>query len=72
MLPGEDLTADSPTGDAAVLAARLQESRTVTISLQHRDSGAGDLDWQTTTSRRIQAVSLDRSGEIRRCAGLFR
>ncbi|MEO7449228.1 MAG: hypothetical protein ABI336_13230 [Humibacillus sp.] len=59
MLSGEDLTADSPTGDAAVLAAQLQESRTVTISLQHRDSGAGDLDWQTTTSRRIQAVSLD-------------
>ena len=61
LLPGEDLTADSPTGDAAVLAARLQESRTVTISLQHRDAGAGDLDWQTAASRRIQAVSIDQA-----------
>ncbi len=60
MLPGEDLTADSPTGDAALLAARLQESRTVTISLQHKASGAGDLEWQTTSSRRIQAVASTR------------
>ncbi|GAA5016509.1 hypothetical protein GCM10023258_02130 [Terrabacter aeriphilus] len=60
-LPGEELTADSPTGDGALLAARLQESRTVTISLQHKETGAGDLDWQTSTTRRIQAVALDQA-----------
>ena len=64
-LAGEQLSADSPTGDAAVRAARLQLSRTVTASVQRRDPGAGDLDWQTQTSAVLLAVSVEETGSFR-------
>lgn len=64
-LSGEQLSADSPTGDAAVRAARLQLSRRVTASVQRRDAGAGDLDWQTQTTAVLLAVSVDETGTFR-------
>ena len=37
--PGEQLSADSPTGDAATRASRLQQSRTVRATVQSRVGG---------------------------------
>lgn len=64
-LPGEQLTADSPTGDAATRASRLQQSRTVRASVQSRSAGAGDLEWQTVSSWLLLAVSVEESGGFR-------
>ncbi|MFD7160933.1 hypothetical protein ACFV9C_40560 [Kribbella sp. NPDC059898] len=63
-LSGDQLSADSPTGDAAVRAARLQESRTVRASVQTRPAGAGDLEWQTVSSSLLLAVSVDESASF--------
>ncbi len=64
-LAGEQLSADSPTGDAAVRAARLQESRTVRATVQSRREGAGDLEWETVSSFLLLAVSVEESGGFR-------
>lgn len=64
-LPGEQLSADSPTGDAAVRAARLQQSRTVRATVQSRPAGAGDLEWETVSTTLLLAVSVDESSGFR-------
>ncbi|MFC3687211.1 hypothetical protein ACFOLH_02515 [Aquipuribacter hungaricus] len=64
-LPGEQLGADTPTGDAAVRAARLQRSRTVRATVQTRPAGAGDLDWQTYRSTVLHATSVEEGGGFR-------
>jgi hypothetical protein len=64
-LPGEQLSADSPTGDAAVRAARLQQSRTVRATVQTRPAGAGDLEWEMVSTSLLVAVSVDESGGFR-------
>lgn len=60
-LPGEQLSADSPTGAAAVQAARLQQSRTVRATIQSRPAGTGDLAWETVSTSLLLAVSVDES-----------
>lgn len=64
-LPGELLSADSPTGEEAVRSARLQQSRTVRASVQRRAPGAGDLEWQTMASTLLVATSVEESGGFR-------
>jgi hypothetical protein len=64
-LPGDQLSADSPTGDAATRAARLQQSRTVRATLQRRPAGAGDLAWDTVTWSVLLAVSVEETGGFR-------
>lgn len=64
-LPGEQLSADSPTGDAAIRASRLQQSRTVRASVQSRAAGTGDLEWQTVSSWLLLAVSVEEAGGFR-------
>lgn len=64
-LPGEQLSADSPTGEAATRASRLQQSRTVRASVQSRAAGAGDLEWQTVSSWLLLAVSVEENGGFR-------
>ena len=64
-LAGEQLSADSPTGDAAVRAARLQESRTVRATVQTRPVGAGDLEWEMVSTSLLLAVSVEESGGFR-------
>ena len=64
-LAGEQLSADSPTGDAAVRAARLQQSRTVRATVQSRAAGAGDLEWETVSTSLLLAVSVEESGGFR-------
>jgi hypothetical protein len=64
-LSGEELSADSPTGDAATRASRLQQSRTVRATVQSRQAGAGDLDWQTESWSVLLAVSVEESGGYR-------
>jgi hypothetical protein len=61
-LPGEQLSADTPTGPAAARASRLQQSRTVRASVQHRPEGAGDLEWRTMASALLLAVHVEESG----------
>jgi len=61
-LPGDQLTADTPTGEDAVRASRLQQARTVRASVQHRPDGAGDLEWQTVSSTLLLAVSVQEDG----------
>ncbi|GAA1521255.1 hypothetical protein [Kribbella lupini] len=64
-LPGEQLSADSPTGAAAVQAARLQQTRTVRATIQSRPPGTGDLAWETVSSSLLLAVSVDESTTYR-------
>jgi hypothetical protein len=64
-LPGEVLSADSPTGDTAARAARLRRSRTVRATVQRRPDGAGDLGWEATTSAELVAVAVEESGSSR-------
>ncbi|MEZ0449326.1 hypothetical protein [Cellulomonas sp. ICMP 17802] len=64
-LAGEDLSADSPTGDAGVRASRLQQSRTVRATVQTRAAGAGDLEWSTMTASDLLAVSVEEAGGFR-------
>ncbi|MGO4385144.1 hypothetical protein, partial [Specibacter sp. RAF43] len=64
-LPGEQLSADSPTGDAATRASRLQQSRTVRATVQSRAPGAGDLEWETVSSALLLAVSVQETGGCR-------
>ena len=64
-LAGEQLSADSPTGDAAERAARLQLSRTVRATVQRRDEGAGDLEWESMWRTLLLAVSVEESGGFR-------
>lgn len=64
-LPGDLLSADSPTGDAAVRAARLQQSRTVRASVQYRPDGSGDLEWETSTSSLLVAAAVQEGGGFR-------
>ena len=64
-LAGEQLSADSPTGDAAVRASRLQQSRTVRATVQSRPEGAGDLEWQMVSTSLLLAVSVEESGGFR-------
>ena len=64
-LPGEQLSADSPTGDAATRASRLQESRTVRASVQRRAPGAGDLEWELVSTSALLAASVEESGGFR-------
>ncbi|WP_454049523.1 hypothetical protein [Cellulomonas sp. Marseille-Q8402] len=64
-LPGELLSADSPTGDAAARAARLLRSRTVRATVQRRPAGGGDLDWEATTASVLVAVAVEESGGFR-------
>ncbi len=63
-LPGDQLSADSPTGDAAVRAARLQQSRTVRATIQTRPAGSGDLAWEAVSSAVLLAVSVNESGNF--------
>lgn len=64
-LPGMQLSADSPTGEAAQRASRLQQSRIVRASLQRRDAGTGDLQWQTAAAVQLLAVSVDEANSLR-------
>jgi hypothetical protein len=64
-VPGEQLSADTPTGEARVRASRLQQSRTVRATVQHRPAGAGDLEWENRSSTLLLAVSVEESGECR-------
>jgi hypothetical protein len=64
-LTGAQLSADSPTGDAAARAARLQESRTVRATIQSRLVGAGDLEWEAVSSTLLLAVSVEESAGFR-------
>ena len=64
-LAGEQLSADSPTGDAAVRASRLQQSRTVRATVQSRPEGAGDLEWQMVSTSLLLAVSVEEAGGFR-------
>ncbi len=64
-LAGEQLSADSPMGEAAVRAARLQQSRTVRATVQYRSADAGDLEWETFTSSLLLAVSVEEVGTFR-------
>jgi hypothetical protein len=41
-LISDELSADSPTGDAAHRALRLMQTRTVRVSVQRRPDGGGD------------------------------
>ncbi|MDQ2783312.1 MAG: hypothetical protein M3Y26_12385 [Actinomycetota bacterium] len=56
--PDEQITGDTPTGQAGILAGQLRQTRTVRISLQSLPAGAGDLGWQTWTTAEIRAVSV--------------
>ncbi len=56
--PDEQITGDTPTGQAGILAGRLRQTRTVRISVQSMPAGAGDLGWQTWTTAEIRAVSV--------------
>lgn len=60
-LAGEQLSADSPTGSAATQAALLQQSRTVSATVQHLPQGGGDLEWESQGSVPLVAVSLEAS-----------
>ena len=64
-LAGEQLSADSPTGDAAVRAARLQQSRTVRATVQNRPVGAGDLQWEMVSTSLLLAVSVEEADGFR-------
>jgi hypothetical protein len=64
-LPGDQLSADSPTGDAATRASRLQQSRTVRASVQQRAAGAGDLEWELVSASVLLAVSVEEAGGFR-------
>ena len=64
-LPGEQLSADSPTGDAATRAARLQQSRTVRGDRPAPRSGGRDLEWETVSTSLLLAVSVEESGGFR-------
>lgn len=64
-LAGEQLSADSPTGDAALRAARLQQSRTVHATVQSLPQGSGDLEWESRGSVTLAAVYLEESGGYR-------
>ncbi|WP_282947977.1 hypothetical protein [Cellulomonas endometrii] len=64
-IPGEQLSADTPTGEAAERAARLQASRTVRATVQHRPEGAGDLGWEMVSTSLLLAVSVEDSGGFR-------
>ncbi|MDJ0313555.1 hypothetical protein [Arthrobacter sp. H35-D1] len=61
--PAELLSADTPTGEAATRASRLQQSRTVRATVQSRAPGAGDLEWETVSSTVLLAVSVEETGE---------
>ncbi|MEO7589095.1 MAG: hypothetical protein ABIS84_13840, partial [Arachnia sp.] len=58
-LPAETLGADTPTGDDAVRATRLQRSRTVVATLQQQPAGAGDLGWESMSTAELLAVHVD-------------
>ena len=62
-LSGGELGPDTPTGDDAVRAARLQRSRTVLASVQRRPEGAGNLDWETVSSSVLLAVHVEEDGD---------
>ena len=64
-LADEQLSADSPTGDAAVRAARLQQSRTVRATVQSRPAEAGDLQWEMVSTSLLLAVSVEEAGGFR-------
>ena len=64
-LQGDQLSADSPTGDAATRASRLQQSRTVRATVQSRVAGAGDLEWSTVSASALLAVSVEEAGAFR-------
>jgi len=57
-LTGDQLSADSPTGDAVPRAVRLLATRTVRVSVQGRPKGAGDLEWVDHTWVELVAVSV--------------
>ena len=63
--PGEQLSADSPTGDAAARASRLQQSRTVRATVQSRSAEAGDLEWEMVSTSVLLAVSVEEAGSFR-------
>ncbi|NMR19070.1 hypothetical protein [Cellulomonas fimi] len=63
--PGDQLSADSPTGAAAHRAMRLQQSRTVRATVQRRPEGAGDLEWETVSSSLLLAVDVEEAGGFR-------
>ncbi|MEO8221434.1 MAG: hypothetical protein ABI563_11685, partial [Specibacter sp.] len=62
---GDLLNADTPTGEDATRAWRLQQSRTVTATVQSRAADAGDLEWQAVSSAVLLAVSVEESGGFR-------
>jgi hypothetical protein len=55
----EWITADTPTGTDAQVAAIVRQSRRVRISLQRLAPGAGDLGWDTSYRSEIRAVSVN-------------
>lgn len=57
--PAELLNADTPMGDDAARAARLQRSRTVRATIQRKPAGAGDLEWESMATAELLAVHVD-------------
>jgi hypothetical protein len=64
-LPGDQLSADSPIGDAARRAVMLQQTRTVRATIQSLPGGAGDLQWETYTYIDLVAVSVEEDAPYR-------
>lgn len=70
---GDDLDADTPTGQAARIDALLAGTRIVMARLEHLPDGASDLQWETVTYRRLPVVGTETgftmrvtwSGELR-------
>lgn len=56
--PSEWITADTPTGTDAQVAAIVRQSRRVRISVQRLAPGAGDLGWETSYRNEIRASSV--------------
>jgi hypothetical protein len=53
---GDDLDADTPTGQAARVDALLAGTRIMTARVERRPEGASDLQWEAVTYRRLPVV----------------
>ena len=56
--PGDELGADTPTGDLRRIDALLAASRTVEARLEMLPDGATDLQWQVQGVRRLRLVGI--------------
>jgi hypothetical protein len=53
---GDELDADTPTGQAARVDALLAATRIMTARVERRPEGASDLQWEAVTYRRLPVV----------------